>query len=337
MKAMLYADWRSVRRSVKAILWVVLVMSVAASAFGGVMVVPFMLTMLSLMFPATLMNTDHAYGWDKLSLTLPVSRRDVVGSKFTVSLLVNLAAFALSTVLILIFTAVNRDSSLAENLLSLIACEAAGLLLMGVQFVLILKFGTERGRYLLMGVVWVPIILINVLKNHPAANSLVKAVGGMDSWPVTRLAGFAAGMLLLCAAAFAIHIQIIDYYSPKGDGIKISCVQFLFAGVLGLICMAIFETPDLGNILACWLPILYAGVLSCGIGYTLQVVAQADADPTAASLILSLESAFAAISGALVLHESMTLRQLLGCAVIFCAVILSNLPEKQAKLPNEPK
>ena len=68
-----------------------------------------------------------------------------------------------------------------------------------------------------------------------------------------------------------------------------------------------------------------------------QVVAQADADPTAASLILSLESAFAAISGALVLHESMTLRQLLGCAVIFCAVILSNLPEKQAKLPNEPK
>ena len=203
MKAMLYADWRSVRRSVKAILWVVLVMSVAASAFGGVMVVPFMLTMLSLMFPATLMNTDHAYGWDKLSLTLPVSRRDVVGSKFTVSLLVNLAAFALSTVLILIFTAVNRDSSLAENLLSLLACEAAGLL-MGVQFVLILKFGTERGRYLLMGVVWVPIILINVLKNHPAANSLVKAVGGMDSWPVTRLAGFAAGMLLLCAAAYVL-------------------------------------------------------------------------------------------------------------------------------------
>ena len=184
MKAMLYADWRSVRRSVKAILWVVLVMSVAASAFGGVMVVPFMLTMLSLMFPATLMNTDHAYGWDKLSLTMPVSRRDVVGSKFTVSLLVNLAAFALSTVLILIFTAVNRDSSLAENLLSLLACEAAGLLLMGV--------------------VWVPIILINVLKNHPAANSLVKAVGGMDSWPVTRLAGFAAGILLLCAAAYVL-------------------------------------------------------------------------------------------------------------------------------------
>ena len=209
MKAMLYADWRSVRRSVKAILWVVLVMSVAASAFGGVMVVPFMLTMLSLMFPATLMNTDHAYGWDKLSLTLPVSRRDVVGSKFTVSLLVNLAAFALSTVLILIFTAVNRDSSLAENLFSLIACEAAGLLLMGVQFVLILKFGTERGRYLLMGVVWVPIILINVLKNHPAANSLVKAVGGMDSWPVTRLAGFAAGILLLCAAVLGLAMRAL--------------------------------------------------------------------------------------------------------------------------------
>ena len=128
MKAMLYADWRSVRRSVKAILWVVLVMSVAASAFGGVMVVPFMLTMLSLMFPATLMNTDHAYGWDKLSLTLPVSRRDVVGSKFTVSLLVNLAAFALSTVLILIFSAFEKTlQATGRSLYSTIAQVAGAL------------------------------------------------------------------------------------------------------------------------------------------------------------------------------------------------------------------
>ena len=94
--------------------------------------------------------------------------------------------------------------------------------------------------------------------------------------------------------------------------------------------MFLFENPDLGNILDCWLPILYAGVLSCGVAYTLQVVAQADADPTAASLILCLESVFAAISGAVLLHESMSPRELMGCAVIFAAVIISNLPEKKA-------
>ena len=99
--------------------------------------------------------------------------------------------------------------------------------------------------------------------------------------------------------------------------------------------MFIFENPDLGNIIACWLPILYAGVLSCGVAYTLQVVAQADADPTAASLILCLESVFAVISGAILLHESMSPRELMGCAVIFVAVIISNLPEKKVKLADK--
>ena len=143
-------------------------------------------------------------------------------------------------------------------------------------------------------------------------------------------------LVLLCAVAFAVHILVIDHFSPKADGVKISCVQFLVSGVLGIICMFIFETPDIGNILACWLPILYAGVLSCGVAYTLQVVAQADADPTAASLILCLESVFAVISGAILLHESMSPRELMGCAVIFAAVIISNLPEKKASadLPN---
>ena len=142
-------------------------------------------------------------------------------------------------------------------------------------------------------------------------------------------------LVLLCAIAFAVHIMVIDHFSPKADGVKISCVQFLVSGALGIICMFIFETPDMGNIIACWLPILYAGVLSCGVAYTLQVVAQADADPTAASLILCLESVFAVISGAILLHESMSPRELMGCAVIFVAVIISNLPEKKVKLADK--
>lgn len=140
-------------------------------------------------------------------------------------------------------------------------------------------------------------------------------------------------LVLICAVAFAVHILVIDYFAPKADGVKISCVQFLFAGLLGIICMFIFETPNIHNIIACWLPILYAGVLSSGVAYTLQVVAQKNADPTAASLILCLESVFSVIFGALLLHESMSMRELSGCAVIFLAVIISNLPEKKTELP----
>ena len=138
--------------------------------------------------------------------------------------------------------------------------------------------------------------------------------------------------VLLCAFAFACHIMVIDYFSPKTDGVKLSCVQFLFAGAIGMVLMFIFETPDLTAILECWFPILYAGVMSCGVAYTLQVVAQADANPTEASLILCLESVFAVITGAIILGESMHIRGYIGCALILGAVVLSQLPEKSDKL-----
>ena len=95
--------------------------------------------------------------------------------------------------------------------------------------------------------------------------------------------------------------------------------------------MFIFEEPVIANILACWFPILYAGVLSSGVAYTLQVVAQADADPTAASLILSLESVFAALSGIVLLGERLTVKELLGCAIIFTAIIIAQLPSKSER------
>ena len=139
MKAMLFADWISIRRSMKALLWVFAVMAVAAFAYGGSAFIPFMVTMLSVMGPATLMSTDHAYGWDRLSLTLPVSRRDIVSSKFTVSLALNAAMFLLGVVLTMVLSAEHRDGSLAENLLGLLACEAVALLLMGIEFDLILQ------------------------------------------------------------------------------------------------------------------------------------------------------------------------------------------------------
>ena len=137
---------------------------------------------------------------------------------------------------------------------------------------------------------------------------------------------------LLCAIAFSVHILVIDHFSPKCDGVKMSCIQFFVAGILGVICMFIFESPDIRQILSVWFPIIYAGVFSAGIGYTLQIVGQKNADPAAASLILSLESVFAVITGALILHEKMTLIELLGCVVIFAAVIIAQLPTKEERL-----
>ena len=134
--------------------------------------------------------------------------------------------------------------------------------------------------------------------------------------------------VLLCAVLFSCHILAIDNFSPKCDGVKLSCLQFFVAGGLSFIMMLIFESPDINQILDCWFPIIYAGVFSCGIAYTLQVVAQKNAEPTAASLILSLESVFAVISGAILLGERMTGYEILGCIVIFIAVILAQLPEK---------
>ncbi len=138
--------------------------------------------------------------------------------------------------------------------------------------------------------------------------------------------------VLLCAVLFSCHILVVDHFSPKCDGIKLSCIQFLIAGTIGLICMFIFEDPDLATIIDCWGPILYCGVLSSGVAYTLQVLGQQNAEPAVASLIMSLESVFSVLFGVLLLHESMTLVEGLGCIVIFIAVVIPQLPSKEERL-----
>lgn len=131
--------------------------------------------------------------------------------------------------------------------------------------------------------------------------------------------------LLACAFLFTMQILLVDHFSPLVDPVRLSCLQFLVAGILGCICMFIFEEPDINAILACSGSILYAGVLSSGVAYTLQIVAQAHLAPTSASLLMSFESVFSAISGAVVLGETMTAREGMGCVIMFCAVLLSQL------------
>ena len=138
-------------------------------------------------------------------------------------------------------------------------------------------------------------------------------------------------LVILCAVAFAAQMVSVDNFIDRVDGLKLSCIQFLFAGLLGMICMFIFEGPvSVSNIMTAWFPILYAGVISCGIGYTFQVLGQREADPTIAALILCLESVFGVLAGAILLHETMTMREILGCVIMFAAVVISNLPEKKA-------
>ena len=135
--------------------------------------------------------------------------------------------------------------------------------------------------------------------------------------------------VLVCALLFTLHILVIDYFSPLTDGVKMSCIQFFVCGICCGVFMLLFETPQITEILAAWQPILYAGVMSCGVAYTLQIVGQKDMNPTVASLILSLESCISVLAGWLILGQKLSRRELLGCVIMFSAIILAQLPSKK--------
>ena len=135
-------------------------------------------------------------------------------------------------------------------------------------------------------------------------------------------------LLFVCAICFTFHILIIDYFAPKADGVALSCIQFWFSGIVCMGIAILKEAPDFVAIFQAAIPILYAGVMSCGVAYTLQIIGQKHMKPTVASLILSLESVISVLAGWVILHEVLTGRQLLGCILVFGAVILAQLPVK---------
>lgn len=138
-------------------------------------------------------------------------------------------------------------------------------------------------------------------------------------------------LVLVCAILFSIHIMVIDYFSPQGDGVVISCIQFFTCGIVSGIIMLFVERPQIADLIAAWLPILYAGVLSSGVAYTLQIVGQKDMNPTVASLILCLESVVSALAGWLILKQALSGRELFGCVLMFAAIVLAQLPMPQKK------
>ena len=136
-------------------------------------------------------------------------------------------------------------------------------------------------------------------------------------------------LVLVCAVIFSLHILVIDYFSPKVDGVRMSCIQFWVCGILSMICSFLFETPGLGSILQAWKPICYGGIMSCGVAYTLQIVGQRDMNPTVASLIMSLESVVSVVAGFLILHQAMSVRELSGCCLMVVAIVLAQLPKSR--------
>ena len=137
--------------------------------------------------------------------------------------------------------------------------------------------------------------------------------------------------VLLCSFCFAGHILLIDHFTRKVDGVALSCVQFLVMAVLSAGLMLVMETPDWAGLLACIGPVLYVGIFSSGVGYTLQILAQKDSNPTVVSLLLSLESVFATVAGALILGDRMSGKEYLGCVLMLAAVVLAQLPDFRKK------
>ena len=139
--------------------------------------------------------------------------------------------------------------------------------------------------------------------------------------------GFGDTLVLICAFSTAIHILTIDYFSSKVDCVKLSCLQFLVCGILSSAAAFIFEKPELQSLINASGPIIYTGILSCGIAYTLQALGQKYVSPVAASLILSFESVFSVLSGWIMLRETLSIREVLGCVLMFIAIIVSQIAE----------
>ena len=193
----------------------------------------------------------------------------------------------------------------------------------------------KAGFITAMYIVLVPVLGLFLKRKPPKSTvfSVALAVVGLYLLSCMGVTEINKGDLALmgCALAFAVQINCIDHFAEGLDGFRMNCIQSLTVAVLSIPFVALTETVDVQNLLACWFPLCFAGVLSMGVAYSLQIVRQKDLEPTAASLIMSLESVFAAIGGWWLLNERMSAPELLGCGLVFAGVVISQLPEKKHK------
>lgn len=217
-------------------------------------------------------------------------------------------------------------------------CIATNLQQIGIQYTTVGKAGFITALYIVI----VPVLGL-FLKRRAGVKlwiSVLIAMLGLYLLCMTDRLCLELGdsLVFFCAIIFSLHILVIDYFVPKVDSVKMSCIQFLVAGILSFVCVFLWESlPTWEMIWAARVPLLYTGILSCGVAYTFQIVGQKDVNPTVACLILSLEAVISVIAGWLILQESMTSREIFGAALMFLAIILAQMPERRRKPEPEPE
>ncbi len=211
----------------------------------------------------------------------------------------------------------------------LLLCAASNFQQFGIQYTTVGKAGFITACYIIL----VPVFgLFAGKKCSPAiAGAVALSVVGLYLLCMTGGGGgINKGdvLVMICAFLFALHIMVIDHFSPMVDGVKMSCIQFFVSGAISGVGMLLFEEPVISQLLEAWLPLAYAGIFSCGVAYTLQIVGQAGADPTIASLILSLESSISVLAGWVILGQKLSVREIAGCVLMFSAIVLAQIPKK---------
>ena len=269
-----------------------------------------------------------------------------VGMDYMGPLTFNGARFLMGSLVLLPFVLVRRKqnkktgkepASLKTTIVGgvccgLALCSASLFQQYGIMYTTVGKAGFITTLYIIL----VPFFGIFLKKRIPGKVWIgaVIAAAGMYLLCMSERLALSRGdtLVFICAVLFSVHILVIDHFSPMADGVELSCIQFLTAGVIGSIGAILFEQPTLKCLIDGIIPLAYAGILSSGVAYTLQVVGQKDMDPTVASLILSMESVFSALAGWMILHQKLSGRELFGCVLVFMAVILVQLPEKKHKM-----
>ena len=205
----------------------------------------------------------------------------------------------------------------------------------GIQYTTVGKAGFITAMYIVI----VPLLGLFFKKKVRLLVWMAVAIAVAGMYLLCMNESFSVGagdlLVMICALCFAVHILVIDYFSPKVDGIKMSCIQFFVSGIIGLIPMICSEMGfSEGAVMTwaqslaswnSWIPILYAGILSCGVAYTLQIVGQDGLNPTVASLLMSLESVFSVLAGAVILGQYLSGREMIGCIFIFAAIVLAQI------------
>lgn len=208
---------------------------------------------------------------------------------------------------------------------------ASSLQQIGIQYTTVGKAGFITAFYIVL----VPVLGIFLKKRigWKVWVAVALSLAGLYFLCITEAFTIGKGdvYVFLCALIFSIHILVIDYFAPKTDGVKMSCIQFFVVGILSLPFIAAYESITLAAVVKSAAAILYAGVMSSGVGYTLQIIGQKNMNPAIASLILSLESSISVLAGWVILGQSLSVREGFGCVMMFAAIILAQIPDRVKK------